>query len=495
MIPRYSLLLLTVTSILVVDSLYADPRDAQHAYKQGNYEQALADYQVAIDASEGTQRARFTYNAALSAYALKDYPQIEKLLLSMTHERDYLYRSNALLGLAYLQQQASLETDTERYKMKQKAADAFLRALQADPDNPEALGNLARAQSGLDILRKQAHIEAVMKANEKEQLNTLIPKLLTTQRALMKSAPEVFTSQKPEVLIRQAEELSAKLNAQSDLFYPVEHHLKQAVKDETALAEITKQIHTTQEHLQQTAQAIANLDNQSTAIAADEPFMYDLWKGIADPPAIINESIAVQNNAITTNTPYQPARRDKDEVKLLADHFKLTFPEWADQQIQQRQQAAQAQPGPTLANAQKENDPPKELPPFTTEDKDKIIALAATLDASISSDKKQETLDTLTEIRTLLPKSNQDNQQNQEQQEQEEEKDQEQEQQEQNQEQQEQDPQEQEQEEQQEKQEEEQTPQDVQNMLQRALDREREHEAEKDKRARATPLPQDERDW
>ena len=172
--------------------------------------------------------------------------------------------------------------------------------------------------------------------------------------------------------------------------------------------------------------------------------------------------------------------------------FAQTFPAWAEEYIKNQAQAA-AQSGETNA------------PAFTEENVAKINELMEPLmfiledSAKFDGDAKQkieaarEALPILEQIRDLLPKppqqQNQQNQDQQQQQNQDQDQDQGQDQS------QPQDQQEQEQPKEQPQPQQEETPQDVQEALRRAIQREREHEAEKQKLRREAPLPPNARDW
>jgi hypothetical protein len=179
-------------------------------------------------------------------------------------------------------------------------------------------------------------------------------------------------------------------------------------------------------------------------------------------------------------------RDSQAEALQLTRLFRERFPAWADQYIQQAQ---------TDTN----------MPPFTftAEDKAKIEKLAEhveRLQSEVVEKKPPETerrvlqeqaLKDLLEIRELLPK-----QPNQQQQQQQQQQDQQQQNQEQQQQEQEQQQEQQEQEQQPEPQEQKpEPPQDVQELLRKALEREKEHEEEKKERMRKMPMVPGERDW
>ena len=233
-----------------------------------------------------------------------------------------------------------------------------------------------------------------------------------------------------------------------------------------------------QDLLDRAAKRYEALDRNAKPLIDGEPMAYDFWKLVAQPDALIGEAIAVQTNAMTSLTSYQPTREDQPEVLNLVQQFRVLFPKWADDYL--RQQAAST----------------NEVT-FTEEARDQIArtadATVPLLSSQMTPETKQQVMDNLILIRDLLPKiSNQQSQdQRQKPQEQDQQEKQQQDQQQQDQSQQQQDPQEAQTEET-EKQDE--AKDNLEALLQKAADREREHEEEKRKRAvqRMSPTA---RDW
>ena len=168
--------------------------------------------------------------------------------------------------------------------------------------------------------------------------------------------------------------------------------LPQAITNETLRAELTTRANEAQARLDAAAEAYEALTGDARLLLDGEPFVYDLWKTFADPPALNAESIAVQTNALTRLTRYQPARDDEEEVLALTQQFRLLFPQWAEEQLQQQAASTNAVT-------------------FTEADRDLI---ARTADATVpllappvSPANKQKVMENLLLIREHLPKQNQ----------------------------------------------------------------------------------------
>lgn len=452
-------------------------REAQRAWRAGRYVEAAEAYAEARSAAEPSEVAHYAYNEALALWRAGDVTNALASVRLAVDDRAFTARAATLEGTLLLQQAESEDDPTRRLTLREEAAAAFARALQADPTDA-ARRNLARAQEGLDRLRRDARRALALKRHAGKHLGQLAPELLASQRALAKAVPEVFGGPDPEVRLSQAEQLARDVRAQADRWFPVLEALPQAVTNEALRAELLTRAQAAQTALDAAAGQYADLDLTAPApLAEGEPFVYDLWKTVADPPALNAESIAVQTNALTSLTRYQPARDDEEEVLALTQQFRLLFPQWAEEQL--RQQAAS-----TNAVA------------FTEADRDLIArtadATVPLLTPPVSPENKRRVMENLLLIRDHLPKQGGGNQ-NQPPQEQQQPQDKQQPKK---------DPQEQQQQPPQEKQpseaQEQPKPsaaeQDLQALLQKAADRDREHEEKKRRAARAM-LPPDARDW
>lgn len=364
-------------------------RNAQRAWHAGRYAEAAADYAAARAGAEPSEAAHYAYNEALAHWRAGDVTNALDAVRLALDDRAFTARAATLEGTLLLRQAEGTDDPARRLTLREEATQAFARALQAAP-TASARRNLARAQEGLDRLRRDARRAAALKRHEGKHLGQLAPEILSSQRALAKAVPEVFGGPDPEVRLAQAEQLAHDVRMQADRWFPVLEALPQAVTNETLRAELLTRAHAAQESLDAAAAGYADLDLASHApLTEGEPFAYDLWKTVADPPALNAESIAVQTNALTSLMRYQPARDDEEEVLALTQQFRLLFPQWAEEQL--RQQAAST-------NAVT----------FTEADRDLI---ARTADATVpllappvSSEDKRKVMENLMLIREHLPK-------------------------------------------------------------------------------------------
>lgn len=454
----------------------AEPaREAQAHYRKGEFAAAAQAYAEARMGAEVSEAAHYAYNEALALWKAGDVTNALECVQMAVDQREFTARAATLEGVLQMGLAEQSADPEGRLEHRLAAADAFSRALRAEPTET-ARRNLARALDQLDALKAEARKAAALKRYKEVPLPQLLPQILQQQRALMKAVPEVYSLTTPGVMLTQAEQLARDVAEQHDRWYPVIEQLPQAITNEAACLEMLQHAHTAQDLLDGAAKRYEALDSSVQPLNEGEPIAYNFWKLVAQPDALINEAIAVQTNAMTSLTSYQPTREDQPEVLNLVQQFRVIFPQWAEEYL--RHQAAST----------------NEVT-FTEEIRDRI---ARTADATVpllappvEQKTKQQIMKNLLLIRELLPKDkNQQQQQNQPQQ-QDQQKDQQQQQNQQQDQQQDQQPQEQEaqpQEAQDAKQE------DLEALLQKAADREREHEEEKRNRA-IQRVPPSARDW
>ena len=449
-------------------------RVAQKAYRQGRWQEAAEAYARARQGAEAGQQAQFAFNEALALREAGDLPgALERARLAV-EDRDFTARAATLEGTLLMTQAPQATNAVARLTLREEAIRAFTRALQAEPTEA-ARRNLARALEGLETLRFAARRERALAAAQGQQLGAQIPTLLTRQRALAKAAPEVFALRKPEVRLAQGEQLAADVRAQADRWFPVLEALPQVVTNATLCAELLRQGEAARDALDAAAAQYEALEGDAQPLVQGEPFVYDLWKTFADPPALNAESIAVQTNALVSLSPYQPGREDEAEVLALTQRFRLLFPQWAEEQLR-----AQAASTNEVA--------------FTEADRDLIArtadAIVPLLAPPVASEAKREVMEKLLLIREHLPKqggqspnaqSQPQQQPNEQPQQQPQDSPQE-------------PPKQQENEAQAQEQSRKAEAEDLQALLQKAEDRNREHEKEK-ARLRRAATPPSARDW
>jgi hypothetical protein len=303
----------------------------------------------------------------------------------------------------------------------------------------------------------------------------------------VREVPDAFTNEAP-ARIRKIEDAARRQDAQADLWIP----LKKAVVESPALtneqqrAWLAQTIETARDGMREAADRLRDLDGVAAErVAHGEPAVYTMWQMVVQPPGLIEENLALQSNALVrAGHPLAAWRPDQPEAGRLTGLFRERFPAWADQVV------AQARTDTNAPSLSPENRAEIER---LAEETQALQARAAKESADETRQPlQQRAVANLERIRELLPKQRQPQPQPQPQEQPPREQ-----------------PQQQPQPQPQEKQEEqskespsepqeqprETPPPDVQELLRRALQREKEHAEEKRRQMQQIPLPPGERDW
>jgi Ca-activated chloride channel family protein len=468
---------------VVVEPGRGGARTAQAWLRHGQYEQAAEGFLSAARGADLEEAETYRYNAA---YAYSKGTNIEaavQTLRPLLNSKKNGARAGELLGKLLMEKAKAkgAEDPVAKVEALEEAATGFQRALRDMPQDERRNRNLTRSVYPLPEARETAHIAKVMKEQGQTPPDQLMGTLLSEQRALLEESYAAFTNEAPK-LIATCEALAKRQEKQADLWIPLKQHMLQAVTNQQQQAQFAQQIELARDSMKGATAALQDLLPEAANDTAQiEPLVYAFWKAVALPPAAIDEDILCQSNAVSKiNARYYENRDTQAEALQLTQLFRARFPQWAKAYEQQ----AKADTN---------------MPPFTAEDQakiEKIAEHAEKLQTEIAERKpaeaerrvlQKQALKDLLEIRDLLPKQKGQGQQNQQQQQNQQKQDQQQQE------------QKQEQKKEEKKQEEEQkkpeTPQDVQEMLRRALDREKEHENDKKEKMRNMPMSPSERDW
>ena len=458
-------------------------RKAQSWLKKGKAADAAEAFLSAARGADVEEAETYRYNAAYAYFKAKDVGKAAETLRPLLASKKNGARAGELLGKLLMEQAKAkgAEDPAAKADAMEEAAAGFQRALRDTPVDERRNRNFTRAVSPLPEARESAHIAKVLKEHGQTPPDQLMGTMLAEQRALLEEAPGVFTNEAAS-LIGKAEALAKRQEKQADLWIPLKQQMMQAVTNQQQQALFAQQIELARDSMKGSASGLQDLLPE----AADEtlriePLVYNFWKAVALPPAAVDEDILCQSNALQKlNVRYYDKRDTQAEALQLTQLFIQRFPEWAKQYQQQAQSDTN-------------------MPPFTAEDQAKISEIAAhteKLQREIAEAKTSESdrralqsqaLKDLLEIRDLLPKQKSQSQQQNQQQQQQNQQQQDQQQQQQ------QEPKEQQEQKQEPKKQEQ--PKDVQELLRRALEREKEHENDKKKQMRNMPMSPAERDW
>ncbi len=463
----------------------AGARAAQALYRRGHYSEAAEGFLAAARGVDLEEAQTYRFNAAVARAKAGDRAGAAALLQSLATAPIVGSRAADLLGSVAWEeakQAASTNDAIARLQHLEQAGGGVQQALRSAPEDARRQRNLARVVPPLPSAREDAHIAEVLKQHGQTPPDTLLERMFREQRALVAEAPAAFTNEAP-ALIRQAEAFAVRQDASTDLWIP----LKQKVLESPQFTNVQQRaafeqlVESARDTLRAAARRFRDLDVAAVETAGrGEPVAYSLWRQMAAPPGLLGEDIDLQSNAITrARAAVFAARADQPEAHALTGLFRKSFPAWADQLAQQAQSDTNA---PTLTPEAR-----AEIEKLAEEAEGlQAEALQATTDAD-RRPYQQKALADLWRIRDLLPKQKSQGQPQPQPQPQPQ----------QNQEQQKPEPQEQQPKEEPKESEpkQQEPPQDVQEMLRRALQREKEHEAEKRRQMRDIPMSPSERDW
>ena len=464
------------------DSRFTEPaREAQAAWRKGDYKAAAEGYRRARAGAEVSEAAHYAFNEALAERkAGQTTNALDAIRLAARDER-FAVRAGRLEGTLLLEKaNRSVTGPADRARLKSESAAAFARALRASNEATDRR-NLARALDDLEQARRDARREEALKVHGKKMPGQLLPEILMHQRQLARAVPEVYSGSNLRVRIHQADQLAKDVRSQSDRWFPMYSIYDSAVTNATQKAQFVQMTQQAQADLDTAARGYERMQKSADPLWLGESFAYNMWKTFATPDLLLNEAIAVQTNALTKTEAYIPTRKDLPEVRALTEQFHMTFPNWAEEQLKQA----------ATTNAVQ----------FTKEDRDIIVKTVAEtlplLKPDVVEAKKQTIMNNLNLVREHMPKNqNQQNQQQQQQQQQQQDKQQQQQdKQDQKDQQQNQDQQQDKQEQSQDQQQDEQSAkeEDMEATLRKAEERERDKEREK--RARIRPTRPNARDW
>lgn len=469
----------------------AGARQAQKLLRREEYQAAATAFLTAAEGADLTAAERYRYNAAYAWWQGGEITNAISVLRPLLTSRKLGTQAAELLGKLQLEEstQSAEVEPVARYTALDSAALAFQQAWRALPEDERAQRNFERAVAPLAAARSEAHIAKVLEKHGQTPPDQLMQTLLQEQRALQQASAHLMTNQAPQLIV-QAEALAERQEQQADLWIPLKQQLLTAVTNQQQQAEMVQMLELSRDRMRGASLALQDLLPQAPQeVAQNEPIVYNFWKMLASAPATLDEDIMCQSNAIQKlDLPWLEQRDSQSEALELTQLFRAKFPSFAEALLQQAQSDTNA-------------------PAFTPEDQAKIEELAAhaeqvqrevlapecTGDSRLSL--QRQALDDLLEIRDLLPKQSGDQGQQgaqpppeQEQEDQEQQQEQE-------------EPEAAEDEEQQPPEEPEATPepeelpQDVEELLRRALEREKEHEEQKKERMRNLPILPGERDW
>lgn len=398
----------------------AAARKAQRLHNSGDFSGAAELYLHAARTMSGPARESFIYNSAASLFNEGKFSEAIDLLQTISGEGAIpLDKLSMALGSAHYRA-SDAPTGTNRVTILdqtasniEKAAEYFAEAARLNPAQRElALNNAGLLLQKLPDAKQTAKEAALLAENEKIQPFDLLDRILKNQRDITRQAAEAYTTDDPSQ-IKLLEALAKQQEQNADLWIPMKEKLAAAAGASTnqmtagQLDQLAANMAST---MLEAAAGMKDLETggyHQSALAGEST--YRLWKQIAPFSKVLEEDLMRQSNAMDKAASRSLRAGDQAEsadlTSIFKDRFSSAFPEDA----------------PAPAEAAEDQ--------MTPEKRKRILELAdQVLEAqkqaakAIESDTpadllQEKALAALNEISTLLPKdqNNQDKQQQQDQ--------------------------------------------------------------------------------
>lgn len=508
-------------------------RLAQHLYRHGKYKEAASAYlQAARGGSRSTQQDA-QYNAAVSLFKAGEYRQAADVFREIVRAEGPEAGAARGLGASLFNAAQATEGDTadaltDRATLLRNAGEAFKEAFRTDDRLAEH--NLAVVLEKLPEAEEQAKIARLLKEYGDTPPFALVQKMRSDQQAIIDQAPAAFTNDTP-ARITDLESLAERQDAVTDLWIPLKGKLQGAPAQQgqggtTQSGDLNRFVEHVRDVMSETAASFRDLEPRAydSAVAAEDG-VYQMWKGLAPYAPLLEEDLERQTNTIDAT---RAEIEQSGKALLFAQENQSESAGLTKLFVQRFTQAVPETPPVTTTNTPPASGQPPQKAQISSEDRAKILELAEQAQTAqkqaldlLQNEKTEQSLplqeqsyELLKEIQSLLPK-NKSQSKNQQQQQQQKQNDQQQ------QNQQDQQKQDQQKQKDQQKQPQENPPpenqpqpprdqqpnqpennqpepmadQELENLMQKALQREQEYKDAKERLQRTVPLAPDARDW
>lgn len=399
-------------------------RKAQIEFRKGNFEEAANLYRDALQSPSGSVQKQLQFNEAVALYQAGKFEEaarrFEELALASPNPKEI---PSMELGMALYQEAiAANPTNAAAVKAKsvslKRSAEAFRDAYRADPNQRDtAIANMSSVIAQHDSADQAAKAAALKEEYGSQSPSQLAGTILSLEREVLTGAQAAITNPTPS-RIAELEGIAKRQADAADAFAMLKASLQAKSADDTAKL----QMHVTsiENSMRAASRALRDLDDSGYRQAANaETAMYPLWKGVADPEALLKEDLLRQSRVVGTLSnppPYAvsvPA--DQEEAANITSIFKERF-----EAMPLEQEKPQAQPG-------QQGQQPQQAAAMAPETKAQILSLcdAATNEQHqahallTSGDNFQASFhaaaahDKLKQIEALMPKDKNQQQQNQ----------------------------------------------------------------------------------
>ncbi|MDD6030354.1 MAG: VWA domain-containing protein [Kiritimatiellae bacterium] len=242
---------------------------------------------------------------------------------------------------------AALEPMRRALKAGEASLQAMQLALRAQPDDPRANRNFARAAAGLDQLRDDVHREEVLAQAKNRRPDEMLDQARKEALELLEAQAGVLTNE-AGVAVARSESLARRAEKLADALIPLKRHVLESVTNEQQAATIVGDVEATRDAVLKAAEQLGDMDPAAAVeLGKSETAFHRYWKGTLQPPAALAEAVHAQTNACAGTAP-RNGRDWQQEACEFAALFKAGLPGWVQQSCAQDAATASNRPPYTL---------------------------------------------------------------------------------------------------------------------------------------------------
>lgn len=316
---------------------------AREHYRKGAYEEAAQAYLAARRGATGMMRHRFTFNAAAALYRAGQYRAAAELFRGISPDTaaGALRDSANAAGAAYYSAANTVSDEAaaglaEKAELLRLAAEAFKQAVRQNPDDQDTADNLAIAFNLWQTAEENARRAAVLEEYVDEDLIGLLDIMRRDQTELIDSITAALPGGTPQFILTM-EQLAAEQRMNNLRWLALDPRLEEALAElhQTPEGEMLEEhIRNTRRDMERAADMLEDLHDDAVRFARiSRHNLYQLWKGVAPFPALLEENLNVQSNLVerTRGTQEIPPERpellvvDQHEARSLTDYFLARF--------------------------------------------------------------------------------------------------------------------------------------------------------------------------
>lgn len=386
-------------------------RKAQSLHRAGRHAEAAAMFLRAASTVTGPSREAFVYNAAASLFSAGRYGESRDLLKSISGEGSIpLDRLDSALGTAHYRASENPSSSNEVQILKDRldnmkaSAEFFAEAARLDRHQSEqALRNAGIAMKALPALRETAKHAQLMAEHAGTEAFQLLDTMLGNQRSIITNTFNAYMDNDPGQVYR-LERLADEQERNADLWIPLREKMAAAASSGTnnisvpGLEKISDELYAS---MMNSAEAMRNLDTAGYhQSAAAEQGVYSLWKGAAPFASLLDEDIRRQSNALYNAVNEHDTSANQDEALSLTELFSRRFSEAFP---------AEVEPGNNKEDLSQQMTPEKreqilDLASLAAKQQKDAVEAIGSKSSDYARNRQQAAMASLNDIRNLLPK-------------------------------------------------------------------------------------------